>query len=145
MGQRGPLPKRDAERTRTNSTFEDGIALKKGVALPYEWREPDPDWDPKIIDYYNSFRESGMAAFYQSTDVATIWLACEIYSRQFATGRPSAMMWAEASKMMAGIGATEGERRRMHIELEAEKEEGPDLKVVAMDSARERLQNSAKE
>ena len=144
MGARGPMPKRSEERTRRNKEGEDGIALKKGIALPYEWKAPGENWDPRVVEFYDSFKESGMQAYYQQTDVAVLWLACDLLSSQVVNhGRPSAMMLAECMKMLDGLGITEGERRRIKIELDTPQVQEVDAKVVAMESARERLKNSA--
>lgn len=141
---RGPIPQRSTERTRRNKTGEDGLEIKKGVALPYEWVEPNPEWPEFLTDYFESFKESGMQAYFQQTDVAQLYMACEILSQQFNTGRPSAMMVAEAFKLLDGLGATEGERRRIKIELEepgaGEVEE--DAKVTHLADARARLKKA---
>ena len=139
MGSRGPTPKRASERTRNNKTGEDGLEIKKGVAQPYTWTDPSFDWEKPIQRYYMSFQKSGMAAYLQQTDVEQLWLACEFLDRQFKSGRPSAMLVGEAMKMTDGLGATEGERRRIKIELDAPKESDEDATVIAMDSAKDRL------
>lgn len=145
MGASGPLPKRSAERTRRNTTGEDGIEVKRGVALPYTWTAPSEDWPVFITEYYNSFQESGMQAYFQQTDVAQLWMACQLLAEEWEKPRRSAMVMAEAFKLLQGLGATEGERRRIKVELETPKVQEVDAKVVAMESARERLQNSAKQ
>jgi hypothetical protein len=142
----GPMPKRSEERTRRNKTGEDGLSVKKGVALPYQWQEPGEDWDPRIVTFYESFKDSGMQAYYQQTDVSVLWLACDLLSSQvMSSGRPSAMMLAECMKMLDGLGITEGERRRIKIELDTPQVQEVDAKVVAMESAKARLKKSAKE
>lgn len=144
MGARGPIPKRSEARSRNNKTGEDGIALRKGTALPYEFPDADEDWHQWTKDFYDSFRTTGMTAYFQATDVAALQLACRLLDREVVNkGRPSAMFMAECMKMLDGLGITEGERRRIKIELEPEREEGPDLKVVAMEDAKARLKHAA--
>src|SRR5699024_3449099 len=79
----------------------------------------------------------------QQSDVEQLWMSCEMLARQFETGRPSAMMVAEAIKLLDGLGATEGERRRMKIELEAEKESDEDAKDAVVTDIQSRLRSSA--
>ena len=143
MGSRGPLPKRSEARTRANATFEDGIALKKGVALPYSWPAANEEWHPVITELYEGAQESGMAAYYQQSDVAVFRMALDLLNDEWGKSRRSAMVMAEGFKLLKDLGLTEGERRRLHIELEPEKEEGPDLKVVAMADAKDRLKRAA--
>lgn len=146
MGATGPIPKRSEARTRTNKTGEDGIALKKGIALPYEWPAADDDWHEWTKDFYDSFRESGMQAYYQQTDVETLRLSCRLLNREvIEKGRPSAMFMAECMKMLDGLGLTEGERRRIKIELDQPTVQEVDAKVLAMQAARSRLKKSSKE
>lgn len=144
MGSRGPIPKRSEARTRVNKTGEDGIALKKGVALSYSWPEADTDWHPWVADFYGSFQQSGMQAYFQQTDVAALQLACRLLNREVVEkGRPSAMFLAETMKMLDGLGITEGERRRIKIELDQPTVQEVDAKVVALQAARSRLKQSA--
>lgn len=143
MGQRGPIPKRSEERTRRHATGKDGIEIKKGIAQEYSWTKPGEDWPDFIVRFYESFSSSGMAAYYQQSDVEQLWMSCEMLARQFETGRPSAMMVAEAIKLLDGLGATEGERRRMKIELEAEKESDEDAKDAVVTDIQSRLRSSA--
>lgn len=146
MGQRGPMPKRSSERTRNNKAGEDGIELKKGIALEWSWVKADKEWPAFIRDYYNSFQHTGMSAYYQQTDIQQLYMACHILAEQFKTARPSAIMVGEAFKLLDGLGATEGERRRMKIELDKPKEETDEeanQKIAAVTSIHDRLQRSA--
>lgn len=143
---RGPIPKRASERTRNNKTATDGLELVKGDALPYTWTDPSFDWEKPVQRYYMSFQQSGMAAYYQQTDVETLWMACEWMNRQYASGRPSAMILGEVNKMLDGLGATEGERRRLKIELEKPKEEDDGSeKLAAVTDIQDRLKSASSE
>lgn len=140
----GPIPKRSTERTRNNKTGEDGLEIKRGVAQPYEWTDPSFDWEKPIQRYYESFQKSGMAAYFQQTDVEQLWMACEWMNRQWASGRPSAMILQEAMKMTDGLGATEGERRRLKIELDKPKvDDSADKYDAKITDIRDRLSQSA--
>lgn len=145
MAGRGPVPKRSQERTRNNKVNAAGIALKKGVALPYEWYEPGEDWPEPVVRFYESFKESGMQAFLQQTDVAQLYMGCQLLAEEWAKPRRSALLMGEAFKLLRDLGATEAERRRMQIELDTPQVQEVDAKVVAMESAKARLRDSSKE
>lgn len=139
MGVRGPMPKRSDERTRRNATGEDGVALKKGVALEYEWRPASPEWDGAVAHLYESLSKSGMAAYYQQTDADYAWLICDEFSEYRKSPRKSAVMFSGLISSLAGLGLTEGERRRIHIELDAPQAETKSAGVVALDEYRKGL------
>lgn len=139
MGVRGPMPKRSEERTRRNATGEDGVALKKGVALEYAWRAPNPNWDDAVRNLYESLSQSGMAAYYQQTDADYAWLICDEFDGYRKSDRKSAVMFSGLISSLAGLGITEGERRRIHIELDVPVAEVKSAGVVALDKYRKGL------
>lgn len=145
MGSRGPIPKRSNERTRRHKAGKDGIEIKKGEALEWEWVEANEEWPDYVQEYYNAFQQSGMKMYFQQTDVRQLYLACEMMAQQFNTGRPSAMMIAEAFKLLDGLGATEGERRRMKIELEkyVEPEDDSGKRMAQVTNINDRLNQSS--
>lgn len=140
----GPVPKRSAERTRRNTTTESGASneVTKGAALPYTWPEASESWHSLARDWYEGLRNSGMAAYYQQSDVATaVIVANELseYLSNTSGERRSSMMFAAIMTAMTGLGVTEGERRRMRIELEAPKELKDTAGVTALKDYRKRL------
>lgn len=139
MGLRGPMPKRSDERTRRNATGEDGVALKKGVALSFTWRPANTEWDEAVINLYESLSQSGMAAYYQQTDADYAWLICDEFSEYRKSPRKSAVMFSGLIASLAGLGITEGERRRIHIELDAPQAEVKSAGVVAIEDYRKQL------
>lgn len=141
MAKPGPIPKRSSERTRTNQAGEDGITLKKGVALDYYWPEPSEEWPEIVVDFYDSFKESGMQAFYQQTDIAQLRMACQLLSEEWGKPRRSAMIMAEAFKLLQGLGATEGERRQMKIELDKPVVEEVETRQAKVASIKSRLKS----
>jgi hypothetical protein len=72
--------------------------------------------DGFALDLYESFRLSGQAVYYTASDWTTLALVCR---HIMATMRkPSAMMLANVLHGLSLLGATEGDRRRIKIELE---------------------------
>lgn len=139
MGTRGPQSKRSNERTRRNKTGEDGIALKKGVAQEYAWEEPGEDWDDAVKRMYLSLSQTGMSAYFQQSDVDYAWLICDEFSEYRKSPRKSAVMFAGLISSLNGLGITEGERRRMHIELDLPQKAVKSAGVVAIEDYKKGL------
>jgi hypothetical protein len=138
----GPLPKRDAERTRRNRPEnEGGISLAKGTALGGDPFPAKDHWHPMAIEWYEALQQSGIAAFYERSDWATAMIVAEELTHYFntSTSRRSAQMLTALFSMMASLGATEGDRRRMRIELEKPKPVVDSAKVTAINSYKSKL------
>lgn len=143
MAASGPIPKRAAERRRTNTKTEAGIStIPTAVPVvaedmeirPIEMPAAGEKWHPDATATYESFAHSGMRIFYEPTDWAVLRVLCDQVSQglkpQFCginevTGEaimsvkpmPGATITA-VLRGLAGLGATEGDRRQMRIELE---------------------------
>lgn len=152
MGTRGPVGKRSDERIRRNTPESKGqLPIAKGEGnYEYDRPEPDEDWHPIALMLWEGLEDSGMSEFYQLSDWAAAYLLCENLSRELKPqfvgfqdrwnldadqmehlptrmtiplkgGNLSAML-----KMFATLGITEGDRRRMMIELSREVQVDPD-------------------
>ena len=134
----GPIPKRSDARTRANKPEnEGGVPLSKGVARGGKAPNGKSYWDPKVKAWYKSLKDSGMADYYEQSDWAMALLIAEeldAYYKDAAKpgGKRSAMMLATIFSAMESLGVTEGERRRMRIELEKPKEPETPASVVAI-------------
>lgn len=130
-GAGGPPPKRESQRRRANKPEVPVEIAVDGDPLV---ADPDPDWHPIARMMWDGLRSSGQSVFYASSDWATAFALCESMSREFAaqpvvTGPsddkqvewvkfpPKAAALASWSKMLAGLMATEGDRRRLRLEL----------------------------
>ncbi|MER5312685.1 hypothetical protein ABT034_33485 [Streptomyces sp. NPDC002773] len=81
--------------------------------------EPDALWHPIATDWYLSLRDSGQAAFYQPSDWAMARYAAELMSRGLSEDRPPNGQYVAAlNSVMSSLLTTEGDRRRVRIELE---------------------------
>jgi hypothetical protein len=138
MGTRGPAPKRDAERRRTNErpvdtkTVETDDTFTRAVVIP----DPDPDWHKVARRVWDSFPESATSVLLEPSDWAILFLACEDLSRELKPRKvqigidgggdpiiveaslpmPGAKLNA-ILKLMGNLLATEGDRRRLQIEV----------------------------
>lgn len=113
MGQHGPIPKR-SELSHGHVTKETDRAVNR---LDGKLGPEPPDWlDGFALEWYESLRTSGQAVFYTDSDWATaIFVARHLMA---AIRRPSAMMLSSVMHAMADLCVTEGQRRRVRIELE---------------------------
>lgn len=134
----GPVPKRSEERTRRNKPEnEGGVPLSKGERVPYKVPPVDSSWHPRAKQWYRSLSRSGMREYYELSDYEMARLLCDALTEYYK--RPTAMMLATILQGMTSLGVTEGERRRMRIELEQPKEAETSASIVALETYREQL------
>jgi hypothetical protein len=142
MGARGPVGKRSDQRHGHRTKAEKEAVTKVPVAggpLPAE--EPDEEWHPIAQRWFRSLGESGQRVFYEASDWATARYVAEAMSRNLDAGRFSAQLFAAVLSGMSSLLATEGDRRRMRIELERATQVDADEEaaVAALDEWRSRL------
>jgi hypothetical protein len=134
----GPIPKRSEERTRRNKPEnEGGIPLSKGERVPYRVPPADSAWCPRAKQWYRSLARSGMREYYELTDYEYARVLCDALTEYYK--RPTAMMLATILQGMTSLGVTEGERRRMRIELEDPKELETSASITAINNYRAQL------
>lgn len=141
MGTRGPAPKRSEERRRQNKP--DVPTAKVSVSGPVTIPSADPKWHKLAKRLYQSLRLSGQARFYEPSDWAAAYVVCENLSRDLGGDEPiNAASLASYLKAFGSLGVTEGDRRRIGIEV-TRKQPGAAKKkpaaVVAMDDYRKTL------
>ena len=133
----GPPPQRSDQRRRRNKVEIDRAPVSTGTVYG-----PDaPEWmSPGLArDWYESLRTSGQAVFYTDSD----WTAALVIARAIERfdERPSAHMLTAILSGFGSLAATEGDRRRLRIELE--RQQGPDVDeqagVTAIDEWQRRL------
>lgn len=139
MPTKGPVPKRDAQRRRRNKTEEATRAVADGAT-----RGPDLIGRHTAAGrrWYNALRRSGQAQFFEPSD----WAAAElvVLAIDSFVKKPGAMMLGAIDKMSSSLLVTEGDRRRLRVELEREtpaSEEGA-ADVSWIDDARDRLRGA---
>lgn len=159
----GPVPKRKAQRRRQNT---DGVEIESAPGAP-RVRVPraDPKWHPVARAWFNSLGRSGQARFYEPSDWALATLMAESMSRDLAPQfvgfeegtdsegnafvRPclqrlpmKGASLAAYLKGMSNLLVTEGDRRRLRLELERPGPAGvqaTDPKVARMSEHRSRF------
>ena len=105
---------------------------KKGRARkPIKIPPASPTWCPLAQGWYRSLALSGVSEFYETTDWALAYVAGDILDRCVEAGYPAGLT-AEWSNMSARLLCTEGDRRRVKIELV---KDGTDADEVAATDA----------
>lgn len=156
-GSGGPPPKRSDQRRRRNKpdTPVTAAAGAARVTVP----AADKEWHPVARRWYLSLRQSGQSAFYQPSDWATAYLIAEAMSRELnpqpmVVGRgdeasvemvslpPKGASLAAWLKAMTTLMVTEGDRRRLRLELSRPEEgEEADADVSELDEYRQKLRS----
>jgi antitoxin (DNA-binding transcriptional repressor) of toxin-antitoxin stability system len=155
MGERGPVPKRSSQRRRRNKPGDpvDTAAGAVAVGAP----AANSKWHPVAKRWFESLKASGQAVFYEPSDWATAQLVAESLSRDLKPqvvgvtmdGKPVRAVvplrgssLAAYLKAMSALVVTEGDRRRVRLELERRKtESGEAADVSELAAYRERLQS----
>lgn len=128
------VPKRSTQRRRRNKDDSLTTAVSDG-----ELRGPDLKGAHCAIAkrWYAALRVSGQAQFFEPSD----WAAAELVAVAIDTfvERPSAMMLAAIQSASASLLVTEGDRRRLKVELERKSGDGEGGDDVSwLDAARRR-------
>lgn len=154
-GAGGPVPKRADKRLgHTSRASRAGVAKAAGAAkvvVP----EPDQSWHPVATRWFESLAASGQAQFFEPSDWGTAYMIAESISREMnpqpmVVGHgtsaeiemvslpPKAASLAAWLKGASSLLATEGDRRRLRLELERPTPEqgGGASNVSWLDSAR---------
>ena len=108
-----PLPKREDQRRRRNLAPPTDHAPTGAVVVPSTPR----GWHPLARDMFNALKVSGQSAFYAQSDWAFAKVICARMSQLLADGSTSGSAWAPVDAGLARLMATEGDRRRMRLEL----------------------------
>lgn len=95
-----------------------GVGPVSAPGRPASMPDPDPEWHPIAARWFTSLGESGQSAFYQASDWMLAYVTAESMSREFFTGEPiTGSSLTAYMKAMAALMVSEGERRRVGVEL----------------------------
>lgn len=160
MAKRGPAPKRSDQRRRVNKRPDDGGVDRAPGAGEVEPPAADPEWHPIALAWFNSLAASGQSAFYEPSDWATAVFIAESMSRElkpqglvykgeitsYHTMTVKASMLSALMSAMGNLMVTEGDRRRLRLELIRPQPDGDDGEggsVTHIDDAARRLRGGA--
>jgi hypothetical protein len=137
MGVRGPVPKRTAQRlghmTKAEKAAVTSVTMSGRVEVP----PADPDWHELARSWYESLAVSGQAQFFEPSDWAAARYVAEVMTTNLQAGRFSSQLFAAVWQAMGDLLTTEGERRRVKLEIDRKppKPEGQG-KVARLDDYR---------
>lgn len=117
MGSRGPTPKRSDQRERRNK--ENGEVEK----LPATGKVAKPELlieDPHPIteQWYDALDESAQTEYYEPSDWAWAQVIAFSIDHYVKSNKPSSMMLSALNTSMSSLLVTEGDRRRVNLEIE---------------------------
>ncbi len=78
--------------------------------------------DQMVVDFYKSLQTSATARYYEPSDWEYARLTCFIMQTIVSSRKPSAEMFKALQTAMSNLLVTEGDRRRLRIEIERAKE-----------------------
>ena len=117
------VPKRTSELQRDRSRRGQRDPVTYGALREVnEWKfDKDEDWHYTAQLIWDSSLDSGQVDYWQDSDFAYLYFACEQLSSYLLNPRPSAMMLAEINKMLESLLLTDSARRKVRLELQPEK------------------------
>lgn len=145
----GPVPNREADLARPRARKgSEQQSVTKGVARPTTIPDADTTWHPIARMLWDSLAESGQADFYQQSDWAFAYSLCEDL-HQYKTPsvdrngeqyiKRSGQMLQTIYSAMERLLVTEGDRRRVRIELEEPPQDETPAAVLAIADYRAEL------
>ena len=141
MGTRGPIPERSEHRLRTNQD-EGPIETVPVIGTVKPPKLGDISYagetHPLVEDMWNSMIESAQSKFFEPSDwqyarLTLFALNQELIASRHAGKPMGSMKLAALNQMMTSLLMTEGERRRVRIEIE--RSEGSGGKVISLADA----------
>lgn len=123
-----------------NRTKKELATDKAPAAADVTAPNPDPDWHPIALMYWASFAESGQVRFWEPSDWVAAFDAMEEITQYKNAGRRSSQMRAAIDSILARLAVTDGDRRRLRIELTRgleESEDGSGAEVTLLDEYRD--------
>lgn len=131
MGTRGPIPKRSDERIRRN---KDDVEITKIEASgPVDQPElglDDPH--PMIVDFWHSLADSAQSKFYEPSDWQFARFTLHFANQLVKSGRPSSQLLAAVNSSLTNLLVSEGDRRRVRLEVEREQAQGQVIDIAEM-------------
>lgn len=131
----GPIPERSEDRIRRNKPEIpiEKIEIIGDVGIP-ELGLVDPD--PMVVDIYESMKDAGQKRYFEPTDWQYARLTMRLLDQELKKSTFSAVKLQALNQMMSNLLMTEGDRRRVRIEIERQKSESNNV-VHAEDLFRE--------
>ena len=129
----GPIPNHSSNLSRERDANRGNrIDLAKGESRNSKPYNAPRDWHKSARQIWDSAAESGQCDFYQQSDWAVLYSLCEDFDTYKRAGRPSAQMATVLYQQLGNLLMTEGDRRRVHVELHDPEAETESAAVIAI-------------
>lgn len=140
MAVTGPIPKREDQRVRRNTSESGQVdkVVEIGKVTVPDLGIVDPH--PLVKSLYEGMKKSAQRKYYEPSDWEYARVVMHFLNQQLYAGRPSAQMLAALNSMMQALLLTEGDRRRVRIEVERQLTTGDNNVVQVADLFRQRLE-----
>lgn len=141
VGVRGPVPKRSEDRRGHHSRDERPPIKSAPAGKRHRPPAASKEWHPIAVRLYNSAKKSGQSAFYEASDWAMLYSLCDDLSYYKSQAKRSGQMLASVMSGLSSLLLTEGDRRRVQIELEQPEDDlsAHEAHVARMEDWRARL------
>lgn len=140
MGRTGPVPNHSDDLARPRERKGGDVqAVTKGVRRPTRGYNADRDWHPIARKLWDAVKESGQTDFYQQSDWAILYSLCDDLSHFKNSGKRSSQMAQTIYSALGNLLVTEGDRRRVRIELDEPMPEKEPAAVLAIASYKAEL------
>lgn len=119
MGTRGPVPHRDEARVRRNTPEVETTTVSViGVVEPPPLNIVNPH--ELVTSLYEAMKQSAQAKFYEPSDWQVARLTLDQINRelQYQSGAIPAMKLTAFNQLLSNLMLTEGDRRRVRMEIE---------------------------
>lgn len=138
-GSGGPPPKRQEQRRRRNTDVVPVTTAPSGGTTNAPASEDV--WHPRAREWFDSLGRSGQSRFYEASDWAMAKIAADMMTKLLEADKPSAQLLASVLQLTTALMTTEGDRRRLRLELSraTEVDEDEAASVAALDDYRKRL------
>lgn len=143
------MPRRENDLARPRERKgKDQVAVTKGESRPVKIPRADPEWHPIATMLWNSLKVSGQADFYEQSDWAFAYSLCEdlsLYKKPSVSKdgeeyfKRSGQMLQTIYSAMERLLVTEGDRRRVRIELHEPEQNTEDEAGAVVLDAKKRL------
>ncbi|MEU7905873.1 hypothetical protein [Actinoplanes sp. NPDC049118] len=130
---RGPVPNRSDDLARPRERKgSDIVSVTKGLSRPASAPMPDPQWHPIARQLWDALAVSGQADFYEQSDWAMAFSLCDDLSHYKNSTKRSGQMLQTIYSAMERLLVTEGDRRRVRIELHEPEDDTEPASVLAI-------------
>lgn len=120
MGARGRVPERKENLIghRSKDELEGGTVTRIRIPTKVSQPQADKDWHPIAVRIYNSVKISGQSQYYEPSDWAILYFACDELTYYLRPGNRSGQKLTAINQMLTTLLLTEGDRRRVAMEID---------------------------